>query len=99
MADAPRTVGRYLCQMNPTRRALLLVLLLFTACSPEPAPPQAFEPVADVKQLMNTILEPAAEEYWDAVGWILDLKGTTEIRPKTNEEWQAVSNAAYVVAE
>lgn len=59
----------------------------------------AFEPVADVKQLMSTILEPAAEVYWDAVGWIIDAKGTTELKPANAEEWAAVRNAAFVMAE
>jgi hypothetical protein len=77
-----------------------MLLILTAACgSPEPTPAPTAQPVADVQQLMNTILEPAAESYWDAVGWILDLKGTTELRPRTPEEWDAVRNAAYVVAE
>jgi hypothetical protein len=80
--------------------SVVMMLFLAIACgSPEPAPTPTSQPVADVQQLMNTILEPAAESYWDAVGWIIDLKGTTELRPRTAEEWDAVRNAAYVVAE
>ncbi|MEX2285409.1 MAG: hypothetical protein WEE89_23185 [Gemmatimonadota bacterium] len=83
--------------MKPNRYAPLLLVLF--ACSPEPEPVPAFEPVADVKQLMSTILEPAAEVYWDAVGWIIDAKGTTELKPANAEEWAAVRNAAFVMAE
>ncbi len=48
---------------------------------------------------MSSVLEPAAEVYWDAVGTVIDKKGTVEIEPKTDEEWIAVRNSAYVVAE
>ena len=48
---------------------------------------------------MSSVIEPAAEVYWDAVGTIIDKKGTVEIEPKTDEEWTAVRNSAYVVAE
>jgi hypothetical protein len=72
-------------------------LLVFGACSAPPPPP--FQPVADMKQLMASVLEPAAEVYWDAVGTIIDENGVTEIQPKTIEEWDAVRNSAYVVAE
>ena len=44
-------------------------------------------------------MEPAAEVYWDAVGIIVDAEGEHHIEPKTAEEWDAVRNAAYVVAE
>ena len=44
-------------------------------------------------------MDPAADVYWDAVGWIIDASGTTEIRPESPEEWEAVRNAAYQVAE
>jgi hypothetical protein len=76
----------------------LLGVILFAACSsPPPAPP--YRPVADVKQLMANVVEPAAEVYWDAVGTVIDQKGTIEIEPQSVEEWDAVRNAAYVVAE
>lgn len=79
-------------------RAALVAVILSAACSSSPpAPP--YRPVADVKQLMATVVEPAADVYWDAVGTIIDQKGTIEIEPQSVEEWDAVRNAAYVVAE
>lgn len=78
--------------------AFVLSLLTLAACSgAAPAPP--YRPVADVKVLMTSIMEPAAEVYWDAVGIIIDEKGEQHIEPRTTEEWDAVLNAAYVVAE
>jgi hypothetical protein len=52
-----------------------------------------------VKQLMAAVLEPAAEIYWDAVGTVEDEKGAREIAPETQEQWDAVRNSAYVIAE
>lgn len=78
-------------------RLALLVLLVACQAAPPPLPP--FDAVADVKQLMANILEPAADVYWDAVGSIVDEKGTTEFAPSTPEEWTAVRNSAFVVAE
>ena len=68
------------------------------ACADPPEPPP-FAAVADSRQLMLSVIEPAAEVYWDAVGTIMDLDGTYEIEPRTAEEWEAVVNAAYVIAE
>lgn len=59
----------------------------------------SFSPVADVQELMAQVVEPAADIYWDAVGWISDANGTTYIHPESPEEWEAVRNAALVVAE
>jgi hypothetical protein len=55
--------------------------------------------VADVKQLMANVVEPAAEGYWDAVGSVVDASGVTEIRPTSDEEWDAVRAHAYTVTE
>jgi hypothetical protein len=82
------------------RAAVLLITSLVTlsACSSAPPPPP-YRPVADVKTLMASVMEPAAEVYWDAVGIVVDEKGEQHIEPRTAEEWDAVRNAAYVVAE
>ena len=81
--------------MKPTR-SWLVAAILAAGCAPEPTP---YTPVADVKDLMTSVLEPAAEVYWDAVGEILDEDGVHEIRPVGDEEWDAVRNAAFVMAE
>jgi hypothetical protein len=80
-------------------RAVWLVLLVTVAAcsSAPPAPP--YRPVADVKTLMASVTEPAADVYWDAVGIVVDSEGEHQIEPKTAEDWDAVRNAAYVVAE
>jgi hypothetical protein len=48
---------------------------------------------------MASVLEPAAEVYWDAVGSIIDETGLTEFSPQSSEEWDAARNSAYVIAE
>ena len=50
--------------------ALMLVALVSSACAGPTPPP--LRQVADVKQLMVSVLEPAADEYWDGVGTIID---------------------------
>lgn len=74
----------------------LALAMTIAGCAPEPPP---FEAVADVRQLMLTVVEPAAEVYWDSVGTIMTLDGTEEIAPSTTAEWEAVRNAAMVIAE
>ena len=78
--------------------AFSVLVLALAACGDDPEPPP-FAVVADSKQLMLSVIEPAAEVYWDAVGVIMDMEGTYEIRPETSEEWAAVENAAFVLAE
>ena len=80
------------------RLLLLLVSLAVGGCNSTPSPPP-FHPVADVKQLMAMVIEPAAEVYWDAVGTVIDVSGRTQIEPQTTEEWDAVRNSAYVLTE
>ncbi|MXV94707.1 MAG: hypothetical protein F4Z92_02245, partial [Gemmatimonadetes bacterium] len=75
--------------MKPTRRirTSTLFTLLILGCSDTPEPPP-FTVVADSKQLMLSVIEPAAEVYWDAVGVIMDMEGTVQIRPETVEDWE-----------
>ncbi len=80
-----------------TRRYHWLALpILLSGCM---AAEEPYTPVADLAELMRTVVDPAADFYWDAVGWIIDENGTEEIRPRSPEEWDLVRNAAFVVAE
>ena len=84
--------------MRHTAWLVLTGALLASGCH-RPPPPPPLRPVADVKQLMKSIIEPAADHYWDAVGTIEDAKGVVHVAPATEEEWLAVVNSAYVVTE
>jgi cytochrome c556 len=76
----------------------LAAVILASACNAAPPPPP-YKPVADLKQLMVSVIEPAADEYWDAVGTVIDAEGVHEIVPQTQEDWDAARNHAYVITE
>jgi hypothetical protein len=80
------------------RRVSLIVAALWASACAGPAPPPLRQ-VADVKQLMQFVVEPAADLYWDGVGTIIDPSGVTEFKPETEGEWDALVNSAYVLAE
>jgi len=64
-----------------------------------PAAGAPFMPVADIRLLMNAVLDPAADVIWGSVGTIVTAEKTEELEPRTDEEWTAVRNAAVVVTE
>jgi hypothetical protein len=72
-------------------------LLMCAACNRTQPPP--FKPVADVKEMMNDIVDPAADDVWAASGWIITKEGVVERGPTNNEEWTAVRNRAMTVTE
>lgn len=82
--------------MRPAH-VLSVVAVLGAGCGGPTPPP--FQPVADLKQLMVSVVEPAADEYWDAVGTVVDETGTHDFAPSTAEEWETIRNHAFVVAE
>lgn len=69
-----------------------------TRSSPAPTAP-AYRPVADVRQTMNWILNPAADVIWDSAGFVVTADGETDLSPTTDEGWDQVRNNAAVVAE
>ena len=95
---------------RPTVLAGVLVLLGFTSavCSkPAPqrtqpvAPPLLGEmtPVVSVKELMEHMIDPVADNIFDAVWWDNTAKGVVEHRPRTDEDWEKVKIGAVTLAE
>ena len=76
-----------------------LAVALLTGCTPEAEPASDFVLVGDMQELMFHVVDPAADVYWRAVGTIVDEEGVHELYPTTDEEWEAVSNAAMTLAE
>jgi hypothetical protein len=84
--------------MRMTLRWIPVGAVLFLGCnSAPPAPP--FKPIADVKQLMQSVIDPNADAIWEATGSIVTAKGVEERRPKNQAEWDAVRNSAVVLTE
>ena len=84
-------------------RLLLLAAALQFGCGEAPklpAPPaSALRPVLSLKQLMEWVIDPAADAVWDPVKTIITEQGTKEIAPQTQEEWDAVRNGAAMLIE
>lgn len=58
-----------------------------------------YRPVANMLELMESVVAHSAEEYWGAVSVVVDEDGVTEEFPETDEEWEEVWAAAMSLAE
>jgi len=90
------------------RISIAVAMIALCGCeSKAPAPTESaststgpeYTQVADVKELMNWVLDPYSDVIWGAVGSITDEQGTKELAPETDEEWTNIRNAAAVIAE
>ena len=68
---------------------------------PKPAAPLLGDmtPVVSVKELMANMIDPIADNIFDAVWWDITAKGTVEHRPRTDEDWEKVRIGAVTMAE
>src|SRR6185503_5404850 len=68
----------------------------------QPAPasdaPQ-YEPAATIKDLMQSIVDPAADQVWNAVTTVQSATGTVETVPRTDEDWLKVRHGAVGLSE
>lgn len=80
-------------------RPLVVVSLAVTvfSCADAPGPP--FKPMADVKELMVSMVDPAADVLWGSVGTVISEEGVDEWYPRTDEEWATVRHSAVVIME
>jgi len=91
--------------------AVALLVGASTACSsakssqPPPAAPQPalwgdMKPVVSVKELMEHMIDPAADYIFDSVSTVIDPKGNViEKAPKTDEDWEKLRIGAVTLAE
>ena len=82
--------------MTPRLLLLLPFAAVVTACGPAPTP---YKPVADVKQLMQAVVDPSADVVWQSVATIFTKGHTEERRPRTKEEWDNVRTHAMMLSE
>lgn len=80
-------------------RALLIAIAAFalTACHPTAAP--APRPVASLQEIMNSIVDPAADALWESVSSTVTAQGVEEHQPRSDEDWTALRQHAVRLAE
>jgi hypothetical protein len=92
--------------MRTIPRLIALSCVVLLGCSPPPPPAPApaaaappFNTVLNLKQVMEWVIDPAADVIWDSVKTISTEAGTKEIAPQNDEQWAAVRNAAATLTE
>lgn len=61
--------------------------------------PSTLTPVASVRQIMTTIVAPAATRVFASVGTTITAERTDERRPQTEAEWEEVADSAAALVE
>ncbi len=86
---------------NPRCAALALLLLAGCNAPPAPSAPAAppYNTSLSLKQVMEWVIDPAADEVWESVAIIITDKGETQKAPKTDEEWAKVRAGAATLVE
>jgi cytochrome c556 len=87
--------------------ALFLSAVASQCASSKPASPAAtaltllgeLKPAVSVKELMESEIDPLADNIFDAVGTEVSAKGLVEKAPKTDDDWAKVRIGAVVLAE
>jgi hypothetical protein len=57
------------------------------------------KPIVSVKELMRDMIDPIADNIFDAIAVIVDRKGAVEHSPKNDEEWAKVRIGGVTMAE
>ena len=89
----------------PVAAVLLVAVSLYAGCSApapaEPPPPVAspFRPVATVREVMNSVIDPSVDAVWNAVGTDIDHTGMKDRTPANDEDWAEVRRHALIVSE
>jgi cytochrome c556 len=63
------------------------------------AVPSDVAPIVSIKELMENIIDPIADNIFDAVGTDATVKGIVETKPTTDDDWAKVRIGAVTLAE
>ena len=76
------------------------------ACAPKeqstPVPSKSaavFDTQQSIAELMQWVIDPAADTLWDSVSWVSNEKGTKANAPKSEEDWKALKVQASILVE
>jgi len=83
---------------------LLLSLVSCKSKEPQSTPTPAadavpYRPIATIKDIMDSQVDPSADYIWDAVATVITEKGIEERFPRTPKEWQEIRRKAITLIE
>ena len=58
-----------------------------------------FRPTASIQEIMNSVVDPAADALWDAISTTTTKDGTEVKQPTTDEEWKVLRHQAVALVE
>jgi hypothetical protein len=76
-----------------------LAPLLFCLSCAKQKPEAEYRPTTTIKDLMNGLVDPAADNIWNSVATTITTKHKVEKAPHTDEEWATVRRSAIQLLE
>ena len=76
---------------------LLPLCLAVIGCAGPPA--AEYRAMATVREIMESIVDPAADAIWGAVEIVVTLDGKFEKQPRTDDEWRGLRRQAVTLME
>ena len=84
--------------MHSFRFLLIGFTLLLASCS-APRMQASFNTPLTMRELMEWVIDPAADGVWESVAWISNGEGDKDIFPTTQAQWDVVRNSAATLVE
>src|SRR5262245_48196170 len=89
---------------HATHAAVFGIVCLLADCSkPAPAPPPPtpppYQPIASIREVMNSVIDPNVDVVWNAAKTVIDHGKAIDHAPANDEEWAAVRHSALTVME
>ena len=82
------------------RLLIVFAVHFLVACSaPAPEPDVDFRLTATIKDIMDSVVDPSADEIWGSVAFTVEATGVQDKFPRTDEEWKAVRRSAIRLLE
>ncbi|GBG13778.1 uncharacterized protein NMK_1329 [Novimethylophilus kurashikiensis] len=80
---------------------LAAALLALAGCGQQASakPESVFKPTASIQEIMVSIVDPNADEVWNAVASVSTAAGTEDKQPHSDEEWAKVRRHAVTLLE
>lgn len=85
------------CNQPPSSSSPPAAVVPAAAPAAPAAPP--YSTSLNLKQVMEWVIDPAADVVWDSVAIIITKKGEEHRAPKTDEDWDKVRNSAATIQE